>query len=139
MGYEDALKRSGISRNPNLTAFGDFTREGGERAMVELLSREVQPTAVFCLSDEMAFGAMIALRRHGLRPGHDVALVGVDGHPQSELANLTTVAQPVVEMGRLGARSIQEQLSNPVGHQPQRVSMQVELIVRSSTAPARDL
>ena len=139
LGYEDALTRSGITRNPRLTAFTDFTREGGERAMVELLSHEVQPTAVFCLSDEMAFGAMIALRRHGLRPGHDVALVGVDGHPQSELANLTTVAQPVVEMGRQAAQSLQARLADGEAFVPTKQSMPVELIVRASSAPPKGL
>jgi DNA-binding LacI/PurR family transcriptional regulator len=130
-GYNEALTRNGITPSPSLTSFGSFTREGGERAMVELLSRETTPTAVFCLSDEMAFGAIIALRRHGLTPGIDVALVGVDGHPQSELANLTTVAQPVAEMGRLAALALQEKLSVGESYVPSKQSVSVELIVRS--------
>jgi len=136
-GYHDALTRSGIPAHPALTAYGGFTREGGERAMVELLSREIQPTAVFCLSDEMAFGAMIAMRRHGLTPGADIALVGVDGHPQSELANLTTVAQPVAEMGRLAAVALQDRLNNADQYEPRQKAMSVELVVRSSSAPPK--
>jgi DNA-binding LacI/PurR family transcriptional regulator len=136
-GYNEALTRNGITPRPSLTSFGSFTREGGERAMVELLSRETTPTAVFCLSDEMAFGAIIALRRHGLTPGIDVALVGVDGHPQSELANLTTVAQPVAEMGRLAALALQEKLSVGESYVPSKQSVSVELIVRSSSAPPK--
>ena len=77
------------------------------------------------------------MRRHGLTPGIDIALVGVDGHPQSELANLTTVAQPVAEMGRLAAVALQDRLNNAEKYEPRQTAMSVELVVRSSSAPPK--
>ena len=139
LGYAQALNHSGITPDPSLCAYGEFTIEGGERAMVELLCRGTTPTAVFCLSDEMAFGAMIALRRHGLRPGRDIAVVGVDGHPQAELANLTTVSQPVLEMGHLAAQTLVVQLAGHSAEVPTSSHMRVELIVRASSAPPEDI
>ena len=64
-----------------------------------LLTQKNPPTAVFAMSDEMAFGAMKAMRSHGLQPGKDISLVGVDGHDMSEFLDLTTVVQPVQDLG----------------------------------------
>lgn len=137
-GYVSALTTAGLTPRPDLTAFGDFTQHGGERAMVEILTQPRSPTAVFCLSDEMAFGAMAALRRHRLTPGVDIALVGVDGHPQSDALNLTTVTQPVVDMGRLATQALLDGISAGPAHHPVQKSIPVELVVRSSSAPAKN-
>jgi LacI family transcriptional regulator, repressor for deo operon, udp, cdd, tsx, nupC, and nupG len=83
---------------------GDFTIVGGRLAMQRLLALPKPPTAVFFLSDEMAFGALHALREVGLQPGLDMSVVGFDDHPVAESIGLTTVRQPVREIGRLGAR-----------------------------------
>ena len=103
--------------------------------MTALLAQRERPTAVFCMSDEMAFGAMRALRSHGLQPGRDISLIGVDGHHMSELLELTTVEQPVYDMGRIAAESLLVQLHSDNQAKTQSVVLPTRLVVRASTAP----
>ena len=103
--------------------------------MNALLSLRERPTAVFALSDEMAFGAMRALRRHGLIPGHDVSIIGIDGHDMSDYLELTTVAQPVYDLGRIAAEALVEQIRHGAAHPPAPVYLPTQLTVRGSTGP----
>ena len=96
-GYRDALEAAGISPDPQLEHLGFFTVDGGAAATEELLSRPEPPTAIFAESDEMAYGALRVIRRRGLRVPDDVALIGFDDQPFSELVDLSTVHQPVAE------------------------------------------
>jgi LacI family transcriptional regulator, repressor for deo operon, udp, cdd, tsx, nupC, and nupG len=139
-GYLDVLAEAGIEYDPDLEAAGDFTMAGGERAMSHLLGRSRRPTAVFALSDEMAFGAMRALRMSGLRVPEDVSVIGFDDHDMADLMNLTTVAQPVVEQGAAVARLLMNRL--PDGHTETSqhiMTIPTRLVVRGSTAPPRHL
>ena len=102
--------------------------------MTALLAQPNPPTAVFALSDEMAFGALRAMRAHGLRPGIDVSIVGVDGHDMSEHLDLTTVVQPVSELGRIATEALLAQLNDGAARvEPIRVATQ--LVARGSTGP----
>lgn len=136
-GYLEVLAEAGIEYDPELEAAGDFTMTGGERAMSQLLGRSRKPTAVFTLSDEMAFGAMRALRKSGLRVPDDVSIVGFDDHDMADLLDLTTVAQPVVEQGTAVARLLLDRLTTgphaEVTHHV--VSLPTRLVVRGSTRP----
>lgn len=134
-GFAQAMAAAEVQVDPLLEAFGYFTIEGGEAAMTALLTQPTPPTAVFALSDEMAFGALRALRAHGLRPGVDVSIVGVDGHDMAEHLDLTTVVQPVAELGRIAAQALLVQLNDgaPI-IEPTRV--ETKLVVRGSTGPA---
>ena len=102
--------------------------------MTALLTQAQPPTAVFALSDEMAFGALRALRAHDLRPGIDVSVVGVDGHDMAEYLGLTTVVQPVVELGRIAAESLLAQMREGAA-QPESTQVATQLVVRESTGP----
>lgn len=135
-GFLTALSDAGIEFDPMLEAFGYFTIQGGEQAMTALLTLPNRPTAVMCMSDEMAYGAMRALRSHGLQPGRDVSLVGIDGHDMSEFLDLTTVAQPVADLGRIAAESLLTQIGSGVTAEiANEVRLPTQLIVRGSTAP----
>jgi LacI family transcriptional regulator, repressor for deo operon, udp, cdd, tsx, nupC, and nupG len=135
-GFLTALADAGIDFDPMLEAFGYFTIQGGEQAMTALLTLPNRPTAVMCMSDEMAYGAMRALRSHGLQPGRDVSLVGIDGHDMSEFLDLTTVAQPVADLGRIAAESLLMQISKGLtAETANEVRLPTQLIVRGSTAP----
>ncbi|WP_242606456.1 LacI family DNA-binding transcriptional regulator, partial [Protofrankia symbiont of Coriaria ruscifolia] len=103
-GYRQALAAAGIECDPGLESVGDFTWRGGTRAMAELLSVQSPPTAVFAASDEMAMGALEALRRAGFRVPEDMSVIGFGGHDMAELFGLTTIAQPVVRQGEIAAR-----------------------------------
>lgn len=134
-GFRAAMEEAGIPVDARLQADGGFTVDGGETAMAALLARPERPTAVFALSDEMAFGAMRSLRRHGLRPGQDVALIGIDDHDLSGLLDLSTVAQPVADMGRIAAEQVLGQWRGDV---PGPVRVPTTLMARGSTLPAPD-
>ncbi|WP_375155293.1 LacI family DNA-binding transcriptional regulator [Streptomyces aureoverticillatus] len=101
-GYRDVLPTA----DPGLTATGDFTPAGGERAMRLLLDRRPDVDAVFAANDLSASGALRVLRESGRRVPQDVAVVGFDDMlPVAEQADppLTTVRQDIEEMGRLMA------------------------------------
>jgi DNA-binding LacI/PurR family transcriptional regulator len=132
-GFLNAHLDAGLTFDPALEAFGSFTTESGERAMDELLARPHPPTAVFCESDEMAFGAMSAIRRHGLRVPEDISIVGFDDHDLAKYLNLTTVSQSVQVMGETAAWIILDQLKNE-SNEPKSVVMPTQLVVRASTA-----
>jgi DNA-binding LacI/PurR family transcriptional regulator len=135
-GYEQAMLGAGLKIDPMLEAYGYFTIAGGEQAMTALLTQKEPPSAVFAMSDEMAFGAMKALRAHGLTPGRDVSLVGVDGHDMAEFLDLTTVVQPVQDLGRIAAEALVLQLRS-TSTPSDSIRLPTQLIVRGSTAPAR--
>lgn len=138
-GYLEALSIAGFRADAALVEYGYFTVAGGEQAMTSLLARPHPPTAVFAVSDEMAFGAIRALQRHGLRPGIDVAIVGIDGHDLAELLDLTTVAQPVRELGRMAAERLLNQLRVPAADRAAKAEATVvptTLFVRGSTVPS---
>lgn len=135
-GYQHAMTGAGLPVDPMLEAYGYFTIAGGEQAMTALLTQKDPPTAVFAMSDEMAFGAMKALRAHGLTPGRDVSLVGVDGHDMAEFLDLTTVVQPVQDLGRIAAEALVLQLRS-TSTPSDSIRLPTQLVVRGSTAPAR--
>lgn len=135
-GFRMALNAAGLEPDLTLCTPGRFTIAGGEQAMGELLSQPSPPTAVFAMSDEMAFGALRSLRRHNLSPGEDVSVIGFDNHDLSDLLDLTTIAQPVEELGTVGALSLLRQLEEPTSPVSENV-LATRLVVRGSTAPPR--
>jgi LacI family repressor for deo operon, udp, cdd, tsx, nupC, and nupG len=135
-GYRQVLRAANLCIEAPLQVPGNFTKAGGEAAMNTLLAQSEPPTAVFAMSDEMAFGAMRALRRHGLRAGPDLALVGFDGHDMADLMELTTVSQPVEDLGEQGARDLLALLADPTRECTDR-TVSTSLHVRATTAPPR--
>ncbi|MFF2505996.1 LacI family DNA-binding transcriptional regulator [Streptomyces sp. NPDC058067] len=101
-GYRAALEAAGREVDERLVVPGDFTEEGGRRAMTELLERSPELDAVFAGSDVMAAGARQVLRERGRRIPEDVALVGYDDSAIARHMDppLTSVRQPIEEMGR---------------------------------------
>ncbi|MGV9212048.1 LacI family DNA-binding transcriptional regulator [Micromonospora sp. RB23] len=105
-GYTEAVKATGVGVNPDLIAYGDFSENSGATAMRRLLDACPDLDAVFVASDLMAFGALRTLRDAGRRVPEDVAVIGFDDAPVARQADppLTSVFQPVEEMGRQMAR-----------------------------------
>ncbi len=102
-GYTGALAAAGIAIETELEQSGFFTADGGRRAMERLLDLPEPPTAVFAMSDEMAFGAWRALQDRGLRWPDDVAVVGIDDHELADLVELTTIRLAPRDMGAAAA------------------------------------
>ncbi len=114
-------------------AEGDFTRQSGESPMRQLLEDDPTLDAVFVASDLMAHGALRALRTSGRRVPDDVAVVGFDDFEFAQYTEppLTTVRQPIVELGRLLARQLVRLVA---GEQiEEAIILDTELVVRDST------
>ncbi|MED5545393.1 LacI family DNA-binding transcriptional regulator [Novosphingobium decolorationis] len=141
-GYRLGLARAGIEFDPQLVHEGDFTLQSGYDAMVRLLDAGTPFTAVACSNDEMALGAMSALRARGLSVPDDVSVAGFDDLRFGAYASppLTTVHSPTVEIGEAAMRLMLDALL-PADRQPpaREVILPHRLIVRESTArvPAR--
>ncbi|MET9775718.1 LacI family DNA-binding transcriptional regulator [Streptomyces sp. NPDC006367] len=139
-GYRDALRDGGLGEAGELIEPGDFTEEGGRRAMTELLRRRPDLDAVFAASDVTAAGARQALREAGRRIPDDVALVGYDDSAIARHLDppLTSVRQPIEEMGRA---MIDLLLTEIAGHRPadtrererHQVVLATELVERASS------
>ncbi|MFD3994451.1 LacI family DNA-binding transcriptional regulator [Streptomyces sp. NPDC058548] len=135
-GYREGLAEAGLAADDGLVATGDFTEEGGRRAMRRLLDRRPDLDAVFAASDVMAAGARGVLREAGRRVPEDVALVGVDDSAVARHMDppLTSVRQPIEEMGRTMARLLLQEIAAPSepDEQPRRM-LPTELVVRASS------
>src|ERR1700733_3636184 len=82
-GYKKALADAGIDFDPKLAAVGDWHEEGGLRATLELLGSKAKFTALFCVNDQTAYGACLALYRKGFSVPGDVSVIGFDDLPAS--------------------------------------------------------
>ena len=101
-GFERAMADNGLTVRRDHIQIADFSDEGGEIATNILLEADTPPTAIVCLSDTMALGALAAIRAKGLRPGVDISVIGYDGLTFGAHANppLTTMSQPQAHAGR---------------------------------------
>lgn len=132
-GCEDVLDEAGLRLRDDHVAHALFTVDSGRAAMLQLLDAPVPPTAVFAASDEMAIGALQAARDRGVDVPGDLSVVGFDDHDLSGAFGLTTVRQPVVDIGGRAASLLLAELAAgaPGG---EHVVMPTELVVRSSTS-----
>ena len=138
LGYEEALAAVGIGFDPRLVVEGPHGIDGGATAMTELLARPRLPSAVFAEFDELAVGALWALRRAGLRVPQDVSIVAIDNAEMAEFVDLTTVAQDVGAQGRAAARMLRQLLGDEPGTPARQALVHpVQLLLRGSSCPPR--
>jgi DNA-binding LacI/PurR family transcriptional regulator len=133
IGYRQALRAAGLELDPRLIATGDFTVEGGVRAMAALLDAAPDLDAVFAASDLTAHGALQTLAERGRRVPEDVAVVGFDDVRLAELAvrQLTTIRQPIGALGRTMARVLLDRIG---GREPDRDTVLPIEVIRRDTA-----
>lgn len=107
-GYLTALKEAGIEPNLDLVIEGDFTEPSGVMAVEMLLMRGHIFSAIFAANDQMAYGAMLALHRRGLRVPEDVSIVGFDDQTPSAylIPPLTSIHRPPLEIGETAGRAL---------------------------------
>ncbi|HEX5688222.1 MAG TPA: LacI family DNA-binding transcriptional regulator [Ideonella sp.] len=134
-GYRQALAAHGVKVDEALLLAGNYQEEGGLQAIERLLASGVPFTAIFAANDQMAFGAALALHRRGLRVPHDVSLVGFDDVATSSFTvpPLSSVHQPVYELGRLAATAMLDLLA---GRRPDATLPAPHMVVRESTTAA---
>jgi LacI family transcriptional regulator len=131
-GYKQALLEAGIGIDAELMVEGYYSEATAHQAMVKLLDLYQPPTAVFAASDSMAIGALKAITSRGLHVPDDMALVGYDDLPIAAHSSppLSTVHQPVPEMGAHAVRVLVEQIR---GQGPATsVRLPAHLVVRES-------
>lgn len=135
-GYIDALKKYELPYEESLIVHGDFTIGNARECTKRLLSHPAPPDAIFAVNDQSAFGAMFELKAQGLRIPDDVAVVGFTNEPLTELVepSLTTVAQPVYELGKIAAELfLARSVSDPKTYIPETRVLKTELVVRNSS------
>lgn len=135
-GYRQSLQAAKIEINPNWLLDGNFTDLGAYRAVRQALESQLEFSAIAAASDEMAMGAILALQDAGLRVPHDISVTGFDDLPFVQYANppITTVRQPIREIGHTVAELLLEQLE---GRPPRQVLLPTHLIVRGSSGPKK--
>jgi DNA-binding LacI/PurR family transcriptional regulator len=134
LGYRDAVTRAGLDFTRVPVAAGtDSTPAEGAAATELLLGHRPVPTAILCLSDRLAEGALHTLSSHGLSVPGDMSVVGFDDAAPAVLLGLTTVRQPVRRKGELAARALVARIFAQPAAELQRLPTQ--LVRRSSTGP----
>lgn len=129
-GFAVAASAAGVASD--LVVLEPWGVEGGIRGMERLLTRESLPTAVFTESDEMAFGALRALRRTGIRVPEDVSIIGFDDHEIASALDLTTIAQPAREQGAVAADMLLDLIAGTADVSTE-VLLPTHLVTRGST------
>ena len=137
-GYRAEVRARGLDDDPGLVVAGDFRPERSRQAAGELLRLSPLPTAVFAASDEMALILVQEFGRAGCVVPDDVSVIGFDGISGADWAHpaLTTIGQPIAEMGRRVVELLLDHSANP-GRPPVHVRLPTALAVRESTAPPR--
>ena len=137
-GYKQSLADAGIPLEKALIAEGDFTMWSGQNAAHKFFQIENPPTAIFCMNDEMAVGAIQTIKSKGLSVPGDVSVTGFDDITYAKYwdPGLTTIAQPAEEFGKISTdlllRIIEgEQLEH------QDIVLPTEFIIRKSTCAAK--
>ncbi|WP_020606982.1 LacI family DNA-binding transcriptional regulator [Spirosoma spitsbergense] len=135
-GYRDALQQHGLPINNELIISYDLNLDKAKIYVSHLMNLPDPPDALFAMNDPTAIEAMKVLKSRGFRIPDDVAVVGFSNDPASMLIEpgLTTVAQPVDEIGRQAAQLLLNQLTdNKGGMATENIVLQTELIIRGST------
>jgi LacI family transcriptional regulator len=135
-GYRGALAAAGVMPDPALVAESNFEIGSGEKAARALLALPERPTAIFAFNDNTAVGTLRAARDLGLRVPEDLSVVGFDDSEQAAIVTpaLTTVRQPLAEMGRMAVSLLLRLLENQ-RVEALNVELATRLVVRESTAP----
>ncbi|MFO1339217.1 MAG: substrate-binding domain-containing protein [Burkholderiaceae bacterium] len=135
-GYRQALQQAGLAVDPALIVPGNFLEASGLAALDHLFDTRQDFSAIFAANDQMAAGVSLGLYRRHLRVPDDVSLVGFDDLAAStySVPPLTTVRQPVFELGRLSAAAMLGLLR---GETPQVALPPPRLVLRESTRPLR--
>lgn len=132
-GYQAALRAHRLFQDSTLITPGNFFQPDGYDGACKLLDLPVPPTAIFATNDVMAFGVMDAVRDRGMHIPDDISIVGFDDIPQASLVHppLTTVRQPLEQMGRIASQVILDMLRDP-DFERKRIDLPTGLIVRES-------
>ena len=134
-GYLNALKKHKIKVDESLIFHCDFNQDYAYFATQELLSMKNRPDAIFTISDRMAIGAMLAIKKKGLRMPEDIGLVGFNNEPVVSLVSpsITSVEQPSFELGKVAAKLFIEMMHSSEDMSDVEKVLKPKLFVRESS------
>lgn len=136
-GFKQGLADAGLAFEESDVVICEYKIDEGKRGASELLRRggEERPTAIFCCNDQLAIGALQAAKESGVRVPEELSIVGFDNTILATVTDppLTTVAQPMEQMGKLAFNLVIESLNNKDSVK-QRIVLRPELVVRRSTS-----
>lgn len=132
-GYKQAMAHHDLPVEPHLVQEGDFTFESGYNLMLKFLAFDKPPTAVFASSDEMAIGAIKAIKSKGLHVPDDISVIGFDNIKFASIFEpaLTTISQPMYEIG-LKAMELLLKIINKENLERNQFILNDQLIIRST-------
>jgi DNA-binding LacI/PurR family transcriptional regulator len=133
IGVHRAFSEAGIVFDPELMVATDWTREGGRSAAEQFLTLPEPPTAIFAASDIQAVGVLETARRLNLEVPGDLSVMGFDGVELSDILEISTIQQPMEEMGELGMSKMMELLENE-NKAPELIRLDTFLLERRTTA-----
>jgi LacI family transcriptional regulator len=134
--YKQVLIDHDMPINEGYIVGYDFHFESGYEGMMEILENEEQPDAMFCISDELATGAIRAINDFGLRVPEDISVIGFDDIPLAKrfIPSISTVSQPIFEMGKAATDTIIKLITGEVKReQIEDIILDYQLITREST------
>lgn len=139
-GFSDALTARGLKLSPDYIAEGAYTFESGAACAELLLSRSPPPTAIFAGNDETAAGVYRTAYLRGLKIPDDLTVIGFDDSPLASrlCPSLTTMRQPIRDMGRLAAEKLIGKIANADALSPDATTVFPHLVVRESSGRPRD-
>ena len=134
-GYRQALEAASLPIDPSVVLTGDYGAAIGVHHATNLLDLADPPTAVFAFNDLMAMGVLQAAQARGLRIPDDLAIIGFDGLPLTAFTSppLSTVEQPVAEMGRAAVAMLLERIRGDAGRAARVKTFSARLVARAST------
>jgi LacI family transcriptional regulator len=135
-GFCEALEDAGLPCRDEWIVYGDLSRKGGERAAHQLLDLKEKPTAILAANDLMAIGAITVAKEKGLEIGKDVSIAGFDDIAPAELFSLTTLKQPIYQIGRQVTEMLYQRI-NDIPIENPSVLLKPRLILRDSTCPPK--
>ncbi len=132
IGYHRALGEAGLLFEPTLIIESEWNRQSGRAAALHLLTQIPRPTAIFASSDMQAIGVLEAARSLSIAVPAELAVIGFDGIEVSELLDVSTVQQPMQQMGEMGVVKLIEQMANSQ-LAPELIRLPTALVERGTT------
>jgi len=136
-GYMDALKRHGLPVQPELIVPYDLQPANARLCTARLLDLPQRPDAIFCVNDPAAIQALLHAKERGIHVPGELGIVGFSDDPISSIIDpqLTTVRQPVADMGKIAMQILLEQVEKGIGNYvPENTTLPTHLVVRESSA-----
>jgi LacI family transcriptional regulator len=135
IGLHRAFGEAGLLFEPELVLTSEWSRMGGKQAALQLLSQHKRPTAIFAVSDMQAVGVLEAAKDLGIPVPEQLSVMGFDGIEVSELLELSTIQQPMREMGEVAAAALVELIDNST-QTSELIRFDTKLVERRTTGPA---